>query len=211
MWAKAHQGIDIDIHKTIIYPDESHINLWGSDGEQWCHRQPHEANLARNLKTKKQQGGGGLMVWGCILHQGVGHLYHIISAMNAIQYCKVLEEVLIPSIHDAGMQEWNLTFQQDNARAHMAHISKAKIEKLGLNVMSWPPGSPDQNIIEHVWAILKNQIRKRRQKLKNLDKFWVMAQEEWYAIPRDQIEALYDSVPRRIDALVDARGWYTKY
>src|SRR5260370_25710301 len=90
-------------------------------------------------------------------------------------------------------------------------ISKAKIEKLGPNVMSWPPGSPDQNIIEHVWAILKNQIRNRRQKLKNLDELWVMAQEEWYVIPRDQIEALTDSVPRRIDALVDARGWYAKY
>ena len=77
--------------------------------------------------------------------------------------------------------------------------------------MPWPPGSPDMNIIEHVWAILKSQIKCRPKKPQNLDQLWVAAQEEWYAIPKEKIEALYDSIPRRIDALVDAKGWYTKY
>jgi hypothetical protein len=210
-WGKAHQGIHIDIHKTTVYSDESRINLWGSDGEQWCRRRPGEANLARNLKTTKQQGGGGLMVWGCISHEGVGRLYRVTDTMTAIQYCKVLEEELIPSIRDAGMDEWSITFQQDNARVHTARVTQAKMDELGLNLMPWPPASPDQNIIEHVWAILKDRIRKRKCKPTNLDQLWAVTQEEWYAIPKEQITVLYDSVPRRIDALVDAKGWYTKY
>ena len=50
-----------------------------------------------------------------------------------------------------------------------------------------------------------------QKKPQNLDQLWVAAQEEWYAIPKEVIEALYDSIPRRIDALVNATGWYTKY
>jgi transposase len=77
--------------------------------------------------------------------------------------------------------------------------------------MPWPPGSPDMNIIEHVWAILKSKIKKRRPQPSNLDQLWVAAQEEWYSIPKDQIDILYRSIPDRIAALLDAKGWYTKY
>ncbi len=151
------------------------------------------------------------MVWGCITSNGVRQLYHITGMMNAIQYCRVLEQTLIPSIIEAGFHPWSVSFQQDNARVHMAKISNKKITELGLLLMPWPAGSPDMNIIEHVWAILKIRIRHRTQKPKNLDELWVATQEEWYRIPKRQIETLYESVPRLIDALVEARGWHTKY
>ena len=69
---------------------------------------------------------------------------------------------------------------------------------------------PDISAVTRTSLNTFGQIHKRRQKPKNLDELWAITQEEWYAIP-EQIEVLYDSVPRRIDALVDAKGWYTKY
>ncbi|KAH7247337.1 uncharacterized protein BKA55DRAFT_571487 [Fusarium redolens] len=33
----------------------------------------------------------------------------------------------------------------------------------------------------------------------------------WAAITTDQINALIDSLPHRIDACIRTRGWYTKY
>jgi hypothetical protein len=36
-------------------------------------------------------------------------------------------------------------------------------------------------------------------------------QEAWWAIPQASIDGLIDSMPRRIEAVIRARGWYTKY
>jgi hypothetical protein len=33
----------------------------------------------------------------------------------------------------------------------------------------------------------------------------------WAAITTDQINALIDSLPRRLEACIRARGWYTEY
>jgi hypothetical protein len=111
----AHLDIPPSLWHHVVYTDESRINLWGSDGEQWCCRGPREANLPRNLKTTKQQGGGGLMVWGCITSEGVGWLYCVEGSMNASQYCTTLSATLFPSLEDAGMDASTIFFQQDNA------------------------------------------------------------------------------------------------
>lgn len=36
-------------------------------------------------------------------------------------------------------------------------------------------------------------------------------QEAWWAIPQASIDSLIDSMPRRIEAVYRAKGWYTKY
>jgi hypothetical protein len=36
-------------------------------------------------------------------------------------------------------------------------------------------------------------------------------QEAWWAIPQASIDRLIDSMPHRIEAVIRARGWYTKY
>jgi transposase len=47
---------------------------------------------------------------------------------------------------------------QDNAPVHTARIIKALLEELGINIMVWPPYSPDLNPIENLWAIMKVKI-----------------------------------------------------
>jgi hypothetical protein len=37
------------------------------------------------------------------------------------------------------------------------------------------------------------------------------AQEAWQVLPEDLIKKLIDPMPRRIEAVIKARGWQTKY
>jgi hypothetical protein len=214
-WAKAHKAFEREVHakfyRCIVFSDECWINLWGLDGTLYCSRGVKEAYLPRNVKPTKQQGGGGLMVWGCITQKGVGCLYCVEGTMNKEKYCEVLSDALIPSLRDACLKTSSVTFQHDGATSHTATITQSTLSSLKLDTMPWPPGSPDMNIIEHVWAILKQQIKKRRPYPCNMDQLWEAAQEEWYNIPKATIKKLYKSIPCRLDALISAKGWYTKY
>jgi transposase len=109
-------------------------------------------------------------------------------------------------------------FQQDNARIHTSDKAKRWFEDHGIWVIIWPPHSPDQNPIEHVWRELKralNQLHPDINTLKDnaLDreklKGWI--REAWWSIPQAKIDNLLLSIPRRIAALRKAKGWYTKY
>ena len=69
----------------------------------------------------------------------------------------------------------------------------------------------DMNLIEHVWDMLDRKVRSRRRLPSNLDDLWRILQEEWNNLNIGAIQGLYDSMPRRVEALKAAKGSYTRY
>ncbi|KAH8824223.1 hypothetical protein DL96DRAFT_1468406 [Flagelloscypha sp. PMI_526] len=67
------------------------------------------------------------------------------------------------------------------------------------------------NIEENVWAELERLLRERDPQPQSEDQLWAALQEAWVSISQDYIDALYESIPHRIDALVSSKGWNTKY
>ena len=70
-------------------------------------------------------GGRSLMVWGCMLWDGVGLACKIDGRMDGGLYIKILEEDLQASINYFGKSPGDVIFQQDNDSKH-TH-KKAKI------------------------------------------------------------------------------------
>jgi transposase len=72
-----------------------------------------------------------------------------------------------------------------------------------------PPQSPDVNPIENLWPLLETEMRKwkcssRQMLIENLKK-------EWDKIGQEVTANLVNSMPRRLQAIIDAKGLYTKY
>jgi len=86
--------------------------------------------------------------------------------------------------------------------------------------MEWLPNSLDLNPIEHCWKRLKEKLHQcfpnihktkggpdtvRRCLAEALDVVWTQD------IEGDFLEILWESKPRKVAAVLDAKGWYTNY
>jgi transposase len=77
--------------------------------------------------------------------------------------------------------------------------------------MNWPPQSPDLNIIENVWRILKIRLQTRVTRIHNRQELIDAVQEIWQSLTPMYIKSLYNSLPRRIREVLVANGCITKY
>lgn len=78
-----------------------------------------------------------------------------------------------------------------------------------LNAGRWPAMSPDLNPIEHLWPMVNRRLQGRF--FSGKDQLWSALEEAFQAIEPAQVKALYDSMPRRMRAVIDARGGSTRY
>ena len=153
-----------------------------------------------------KHGGGNVMVWGCMSPADVGELHFIEGSMNSNMYCEILKQSMIPSLQKLGHRA---VFQQDNDPKHTSKTTTALLKRLRVKVMDWPSMSPDLNPIEHLWGILKRKMEVR--KVSNIRQLRDVVIAEWKSIPVATCEAMVNSMPRRVKAVLDNDGGHTKY
>ena len=100
-------------------------------------------------------------------------------------------------------------FQHDNNPKHTSKTTIALLKRLRVKAMDWPSISPDLNPIEHLWGILKWKVEVC--KVSNICQLCDIVMEEWKSIPVATCEALVNSMPRRVKAVLDNDGGHTKY
>ena len=90
---------------------------------------------------------------------------------------------------------------------------------MGIDVLEWPPYSPDLNPIEHLWYRLKQlvyQVNPHIEQVKGnadtvRDALWDTLEQAWHLIEEDILDDLVGSMQRRVQAVIKIEGWYTKY
>lgn len=213
-WAMEHINWTVEDWKRVVFSDESKFQLFHSDGREYCYIKPGQTLSKRAVKKTVKHGGGRVMVWGCIMAQGVGTLHRINGNMDAPGYVEILDGNLPKSLRKHGLKSngrYGVLFQQDNDPKHRSKAAEAWFMRKRIRRLAWPSYSPDMNIIEHVWDQLDKLIRARNPLPRSLEELWQALQEEWAKFPQHSLDKLFESMPRRVAALLKARGSWTKY
>ena len=72
--------------KKVVWSDETTINRLRSDGKKWAWKKAGEGLSDRLVEETVKFGGGSLMMWGCMLWEGVGYGCKIDGRMDAELY-----------------------------------------------------------------------------------------------------------------------------
>ena len=153
-------------------------------------------------------GGGGVrngLGWD-FSHGVKTPLVVIQGNLTAVRY---RDQVLMPHVLPL-VNAHNLTFQHDNARPHVAWVCGDFLNQNNVQVLHWPPYSPDLNPIEHLWVALERRVRKRDIP-NNVAQLQLALIQEWNNIPQRNIDNLVGSMVRRVRAATAAHGGHTRY
>lgn len=210
-FCEENQGRDWD---RVIFSDEKTFKSH-SDTKLHLWRPRNERYNPRYVQSIKRSGHITCGVWGFITSAGVGELCEISPHMDSPKYCNMLEEILIPSMHIMFGQNCDeFLFMQDNAGIHKSRFAMNWFESHPeVTVLAWPPLSPDLNPIENVWGKMvygwdiEHRIRISRQTV--LDE----AMQRWNDLigDTDYINALYNSMPNRLQQVIDRNGNWCSY
>ena len=151
------------------------------------------------------------MIWGCMTAHGVGWMCRIDGRMDAELYTNILDDYLFTTVDFYQMDRDSFIFQQDNDPKHTSRRSREWLENNGVELLDWPAQSPDLNPIEHLWEHLKRQLAKYEVEPKSIHELWTRVEAEWEKIPKEVCVDLIKSMPRRVAAVLKAKGGYTKY
>ncbi|RYG97295.1 hypothetical protein EON65_53090 [archaeon] len=196
-----------------MFSEETVIPARSSDAHKLKWTKPTHGLNPKLVAPTVQGTGVANMVWGCISTYGFHDLVLLDGTVDAKGYVTVLQQHLLPVIEQY-FHGCPCIFQQDNAAVHTAHEVHEFFHAQHLQVLDWPPHSPDLNIIEHVWHYLKGILRKLAM-ARNKEELWsnveVALGDMWSEDMTNKIHTLYESLPRRMEAVIAAHGGNTRY
>jgi hypothetical protein len=137
---------------SIMWTDETKVQAW-PNGEIVFYRAPVSKVLTTPMK---QNGGSGVMFWGCMTYHAWGPLTECEGTIDGTKYLKLLKDIVLPEFNASPVP---LIYQQDNAPAHKKREVTAFLAAQRFETLNWPPQSPDLSPIEWVWNQIKMKMK----------------------------------------------------
>ena len=194
----------------VLWTDESRVALWGDEGPVWCFRERGADLRDRDVRKVVKHGGGAVMIWGCISLTGPGRCIPINGNIDSNRYMRLCIPHALWAAGELDLPRGQWILQQDNAPCHVSRRTLEYLREGNIGLFDWPPNSPDLNPIEHIWADLKRRLF-QLPKPKNMLELAAQIEHAWDDTSPALCKALVESMPRRMAAVVAAKGGYTKY
>ena len=67
------------------------------------------------------------------------------------------------------------------------------------------------NPIEHLWHHLKLKLSHYEKKAKGIHELWERVEREWNTFTAEECQRYVESMPKRIEAVIKAKGGHTKF
>ena len=175
--------------RRVVFSDES----WVTTAETGCRTQwAKSREKVRPVERRARVNVASVQIWAAIGYNYRSELIIFPTRkvdeegnpkgfrLNAAGYRRRCLAKVVPDL-----AKENALFQQDGARCHQAVSTLKYLADKGVDVLKWPPYSPDLSPIESLWKDLKAAISKKYAK--NLAELRKHAQTSWKSLPQSLI------------------------
>ena len=142
---------------------------------------------------------------------GVGYAAKIDEKMDFAFYCSILEDKLLGSIKYFKKKCKDILFQCDNDPKPKSKKATSQFKDHKIQVMDWPAQSSDLNLIKHLWVHLKRQLVAYSTPFNGINDLQEHTQRKWEAIDTAVVQNLIESMPKRVEEVIEAKKGYTNY
>lgn len=189
--------------EKVIFSDECRFSLDGPDNflswQLW-------SSNNQQFRRRRAFGGGSIMIYGFIGNDGFLSIKRIEGNLNGEKYASLLNDIVIPELQIR--YGTDIIYQHDNARPHISKSVLKLFETRKIQLLNWPPYSPDINIIENVWRLLKDIVYDG-DVIQNKNQVWERIENAVLEINRKEpspIVNMYTNYIQRILELIQRNG-----
>ena len=159
-WARTRRRWRLHTWQHILFSDESRFSLHFSDGRYRGYRRREERITGQCVYDSDRFGGGSVIVWTGICHNGHTQLKIVQGTLNAVKYRDdILDPIVLPFLQQ---RNFDHVFQHDNARCHVARLWQDFLNQNPIRVLPCSALSPDMSPTEHLWHELDRPVRHRQ-------------------------------------------------
>ena len=187
---------------NVLFTDESAFYL--DNDHRWVWRRKGEMNV-EEIQHRTSKYTKKVMMFGGISYIWKTPLICVDGNIDSAVYCDECIDGtgMVPKMNELyGFRKWKLL--QDGAPCHTSEQTMGYIRSYIDLVDNWPANSPDLNVIENLWSIIKRKVEELQPKSTNelIDAIFTV----WESIPMDMIRNLIDSMEDRLKKVVHLNG-----
>ena len=87
----------------------------------------------------------------------------------------------------------------------------AYLQNEAVTSVPWPAMIPDLSPIEHIWDMLGLRIHAREPPVQTIRQLEAALHREWQQLSQQDLRRLTGGIRRKVEAVIQARGGYTRY
>lgn len=189
---------------NVVYIDEKTVQTF-SNGKVLVKRRKNERyNVDKLITQEVQNKHNKVNLVGVIHFDGPNMIYSVHTKLKGSHFNQLMRTKVEPILK-------HKTILIDNAKIHLKAINYLRQNLV--NVLDFPPKSPDLNPIENVWAELQKILNKKLKSttISTKNDLIELIRVSWKEISPQTINNCILSMPRRVHEVIRAEGKQTRY
>lgn len=173
--------------------------------------------LITSTKGKKEGSGGKMANFFVAIAHGKGVVFckQYPWVLTGPRFAELVSRCFPAVFERCGVPIEGSKFLQDGDPRQNSKVVKQALEKMGCEIFSIPPRSPDLNPIENIFHLVRDQLKsdalEKKIEHETYQEFSKRVAETICVFSKEIIDKTIESMPKRIIMVIEKKGARTKY